>query len=168
MKFEKTLSVYIEKLNGYTEEKFLQKPEEHSWSLGQVYVHLLLGHEHFFMKQADKCLNQDETVRGKGKNWNGKIIFFINGFPNIKFKMPKRIEVPPRQPENIEYVKLKLERAAEQALSIASRLDSYDKNEKTKHPAFGYFNAKEWYRMSEMHFRHHLRQLKRTEKIVGV
>lgn len=168
MKFEKTLNTYLEKLDGYSEEIFLQKPDEDTWGLGQVYVHVLLGNEHFFLKQAEKCLNLDETVQGRNKNRNGTIIFLINGFPNIKFKMPKNIEVPPRQPENIDYVRKKLNLAIELARGIEGRLENYDKKEKTKHPAFGYLNAKEWYRMSEMHFRHHFRQLKRIEKLVGV
>ena len=162
------MNTYIDKLDAYSEEQFLQKPSEHAWSLGQVYVHVLLASEHFFLKQADKCLNKDETKRGKGKNRNGKILFLINGFPNIKFKMPRSVEVPPRPPENIDYVRGKLAKAMELAKGIESRLDGYDKDERIKNPAFGYLNAKEWYRMAEMHFRHHLRQLKRTEKMIGL
>ena len=167
MKFEKTLAVHFEKLKRYSEEKFLQKPDESSWSLGQVYVHTILANDHFFLKHADNCLNKEETQQGRGKNKGGKLLFLLNGFPKMKFKMPKTAEVPPRQPENIESVRVKLQRSEERARAIEARLDSYDKNEKTKHPAFGYLNAKEWYRMSEMHFRHHLRQLKHIEKVIG-
>jgi len=167
MEFDNTLKKYFDKLDKYSEEQFLKKPDENSWSLGQVYVHTILANDHFFLKQAEMCLNKEETERGKSKNRRGIVIFLINGFPNMKFRMPKSVEVPPRQPENIEFVKEKLTRSFEQAKSIVSRLGSYEKDEKTKHPGFGYLNAKEWYRMSEMHFRHHLRQLKRVEKIVG-
>ena len=168
MKFEKTLAKYFEKLDGYSEEQFLQKPNENSWSLGQIYVHVILANDHFFLKQADKCLNKEETKNGRGKNLAGKVIFLINGFPNIKFKMPKSVEVPPRQPESIASIREKLNASLEQVKTIENRLDEYDTDEKTRHPAFGYMNAGEWYRFSEIHFRHHLRQLKRIEKIVGV
>ena len=167
MKFKETLDKYFAKLDTYSEEVFLKKPDENTWSLGQIYVHVLLGNEHFFLKQADQCLRGEETSKGKGKNFNGKLIFFINGFPNIKFKMPKNVEVPPRQPESIAYVRKKLEVALELANEIDSRLGDFNSSEKTRHPAFGYLNAKEWYRMTEMHFRHHLRQIKRIEKVVG-
>ena len=96
MKFEKTLDIYSDKLNRYSEEQFLQKPDENSWSLGQVYVHVILANDHFFLKQAEKCLNKEETKNGRGKNLAGKVMFLINGFPNIKFKMPNDIlkEIP--------------------------------------------------------------------------
>lgn len=168
MKFEKTLRAYIEKLENYSDEKFLQIPNDSTWSLGQVYVHVLLGNEHFFLKQADNCLNKVDTKRGRGKKFGGKVVFIINGFPNFKFKMPKSVEVAPRQPENIGDIRVKLDKALDLFKDIESRLHEFDKEEKTKHPAFGYLNAKEWVRMSEMHFRHHLRQLERIEKLVGV
>jgi len=167
MKFGVILSTYFEKLEGYSEEKFLKNPDDNSWSIGQVYMHTILANDHFFLKQAEKCLNKDETQKGRGKTIGGKLVFFINGFPNMKFKMPKAVEVPPRQPDSIASIREKLQSSLDQANAIESRLEGYDKDEKTKHPAFGYLNAKEWYRMSEMHFRHHLRQLKRIEKIVG-
>lgn len=168
MKFEETLTVYLDKLKHYTEEQFLRKPSEDSWSIGQVYVHVLLGNEHFFLAQVEKCLSKDETKKGRKMKIGGKVVFLINGFPNIKFKMPKSVEVPPRQPENIAYVREKLDRALELVKDIDTRLSDFDTNEKTKHPAFGYLNAREWYRMSEMHFRHHVRQLERIERIIGI
>jgi len=167
MKFEKTLATYFEKIKGYSEAQFLQQPDENSWSLGQVYVHTILANDHFFLKQADMCLNKQETERGRSKNKGGKLIFLIKGFPKMKFKMPKSTNVPPRQPENIESIRVKLECSAALAKAIEQQLESYDKDEKTKHPAFGYLNAKEWYLMSEMHFRHHLRQLKQIEKKIS-
>ena len=33
-----------------------------------------------------------------------------------------------------------------------------------RHPVAGFLNAQQWYAFSEMHMRHHLRQLKRIEK----
>ena len=167
MKFEKTMGIYFSKLEGYSEEQFAEKPNDESWSLGQVYVHTILANDHFFLKQAERCLNKEDTQRGKSKNNGGRVLFLINGFPNIKFKMPKSVEVPPRQPDNISSIREKLQRSLEQARIVEGGLGSFDKDEKVKHPAFGFMNAQEWYRMSEMHFRHHLRQLKRIEKLIG-
>lgn len=35
------------------------------------------------------------------------------------------------------------------------------------HPGFGEMNAKEWFLLVEMHFRHHLRQLERLKPFVA-
>lgn len=164
MKFKETLDIYFERLKGYSEEQFIQKPDENSWSIGQVYVHAILANDHFFLKQAERCLNKEDTHKGKGRNNRGRVVFLINGFPNLKFKMPKSAAVTPRQPESIDSIRQKLKRSLELAQLVERRLDGFDKNEKTRHPAFGHLNAKEWYRMSEMHFRHHLRQIRRIEK----
>ena len=168
MKFRKTLDIYLGKLDGYSEEQFLQQPDENSWSIGQVYVHAVLANDHFFLKQAVRCLDKEDTHQGKGKNNRGRVIFLINGFPNIKFKMPRSAAVTPRQPESIDSNRKKLKRSLDLAQTVEDRLDGFDKNEKTRHPAFGHLNAKEWYRMSEIHFRHHLRQIKRIESSLGI
>lgn len=39
---------------------------------------------------------------------------------------------------------------------------------KTKHPGLGYFNASEWLRFAEMHFRHHLKQKKRIDDFLKI
>jgi hypothetical protein len=49
----------------------------------------------------------------------------------------------------------------EQKLSSASEIP------KTAHPAFGFLNAREWFHLIEMHFRHHLRQKKRLDRFLA-
>ena len=110
MKFKETLDIYFERLKGYSEERFIQKPDENSWSIGQVYVHAILANDHFFLKQAERCLNKEDTHKGKGRNNRGRVVFLINGFPNMKFKMPESAEVTPRQPESIDSIRQKLKR----------------------------------------------------------
>jgi len=168
MKYEKTTKIWLDKLDVYTEAQLLAIPSDNGWSLGQVYVHLILATDHFFLKNAERCLNKEDTQRGGRKNRNGIIIFVLGGFPNKKYKMPKANEVIPRQPESLEELRVKLLRSIAFGKDITQQLESHDPKEKIQHPAFGYLNAKEWYSMCEMHFRHHLRQMKRIEKSLGI
>jgi len=168
MRYQKTTGIWLDKLNIYNEKQLLKIPADGGWSLGQVYVHLILGNDHFFLKNAERCLNKEGTKKGGGKNRNGIIIFLLGGFPNMKYKMPKAVEVMPRQPKNIEELRGKLLKSIEFGKDISMRLENQDPKEKIRHPAFGYLNAKEWYCMCEMHFRHHLRQKKRLERLLGL
>ena len=168
MKYEKTTTKYLDKLDLYKEEHLQKIPADGGWSLGQVYVHLILGNDHFFLKNAERCLKKDGTLRGGRKNRNGKIIFLLGGFPNKKYKMPKAVEVIPRPPESLEELRGKLLKSIDIGKEIAKQLEDYDPKEKIPHPAFGYLNAKEWYNMCEMHFRHHLRQVRSLEKFLDI
>ena len=38
---------------------------------------------------------------------------------------------------------------------------------KVEHPGFSYLNAKEWYQLIEMHFRHHQRQKKELDQFLN-
>jgi hypothetical protein len=44
-----------------------------------------------------------------------------------------------------------------------SKVDYINPNNKVKHGGFGWLNAKEWYNLVGMHFRHHLRQKEELE-----
>lgn len=167
MSFEKLSEYWLKELNKYSEEQFARNPSDNGWSLGQVYMHLILGNDHFFMKNAEICLNgEGENMKG-GKNKWGKILFTINGFPPMKFKRPGGAEAEPRQPESIEHIRGKLRASMEKAKEVSDRLDGYNPNHKVRHPAFGYLNAKEWYRINIMHFKHHRRQKNRLDKFIG-
>jgi len=136
--------------------------------MGQVYTHLILANDKFFIKNAELCLNKEGEIKKGGKNKWGRLLFFLGGFPPMKFKMPGSVTVEPRPPENIEYIRNKLTNAISKVNELSSRIVEYNPAIKIKHPAFGYLNAKEWFRMNEMHFRHHLRQKKRLETFLGL
>ncbi len=168
MSIDELIGLWLSELDKYSEEQFAMRRKEKSWSIGQVYVHLILGNDHFFMKNAELCLNGErETMKG-GKNKWGKILFAINGFPPMNFKRPGGSEAEPRQPESIDYVRNKLTVSLEKVKGVGARIDGYNPNIKVKHPAFGFLNAKEWYRINAMHFKHHLRQKKKLDKFIGV
>ena len=109
MVFKNAATYWLDELDRYSDEQFLKKPGESGWSMGQVYVHLMLAGNHFFMENAKKCIQKEGEVMKGGKNHYGKLLFLIRRFPPMKFRMPKS-GVEPRQPESVEYVRDKLEK----------------------------------------------------------
>jgi len=47
---------------------------------------------------------------------------------------------------------------------LESRVDLINPNKKVEHGGFGWLNAREWYDLIGMHFRHHIRQKDELEK----
>jgi hypothetical protein len=165
-KFKEILITYEKALESYSEEDFARKPNENEWSIGQMYQHLAGSLQFFHAKHVEDCLASDNNAN-KGKTMPGRISYFIGGFPPIRIKVPPSPQYTPPQPENKQKIKEKLPVLLQIMENLEARLQSEKTNGKTKHPAFGYLNGKEWYVMIEMHFRHHLRQKARLDKFLG-
>jgi len=165
MELKSAAFYWMDALNQYSDEQLLRAPSDSEWSMGQVYVHLILASDHFFMENARKCIQKEGEVIEGGKSRYGKLLFLIRRFPPMKFKMPKS-GVQPRQPEGVEYLRAKMEKTIQKIKEVSGTLSGYEPSIKVKHPAFGYLNAMEWYRMNEMHFTHHKRQKKQLDKFL--
>lgn len=156
-----------QQLSSYTIEALLKKSDAESWSMGQVYMHLINATLNFQLKQVSFCLNTDEN-QSKRKNFKGFISYHILGkFPPIKIKVPASEAYSPKQPESVAQI---LEGFAEVKrevkLSLAMLTEKKGKG-KTEHPGFSYLNASEWFKLVEMHIRHHLAQKKRIDEFLG-
>jgi hypothetical protein len=158
---------YIAMLDKYSMEQLLQKPTESSWSIGQVYVHLWMAAKGFFFKNAAACLSKENTQIGH-KNWIGRLVFLFKQMPTIKVKMPTKVAVEPRQPESKQQLIDKLNEIKALSEEYINQIAQSDSNQKTKHPFLGYLNCGEWVSLCAMHYKHHLKQIKRIQKAIGV
>ena len=164
--FNAVLDTWENALNDYSEADFLKKPSEDSWSIGQVYNHLLRSTQFFHLKHAETCLENDDNA-STWKKIPGLITYFKGSFPNMQIKVPASPQYTPRQPENIAAIRDNIPVLRNKMAEMAARLEQKPlKKGKTAHPAFGFLNAKEWFIMIEMHFRHHLRQKERLDKFL--
>jgi hypothetical protein len=160
-KTHEVIDEYLKDLDNYSIEQLQQKPSEDSWSLGQVYIHLWMSAKGFFFKNAERCLNKENTESGKGKNFVGTVVFLFNKMPTVKVKMPDKVAVVPKQPESKEYIINKLLEIKQLSSDYIKRIPDSDPNLKTKHPFLGYLNTAEWIRLCNIHFHHHEAQKKR-------
>jgi hypothetical protein len=166
-RFEKTCSIWLASLDGYSEHTFAMKPDDNSWSIGQVYNHLTNGTRKFQLKHIAACLEGRGAEGSKGKTLPGMIIFMLGSFPPARIKVLPSSEYTPAQPESIEVVRKDLVDLMATLQAVESKLDGVSEGQKTEHPRLGYLNAVEWFYLIEMHFRHHLRQKRRIDAFLA-
>lgn len=158
------IKAYKSALERYTPEQLQYKPGPEEWSIGQMYSHVIMSSLFFFADHTEKCLAGHKTSAGD-KTRNGKIVFFFNSFPPMRFKMPKRIAVEPHQPKNLQEIREGLDNLLARVDEVKKKFDAgFDPQKKRENPIFGWLNAAEWWQLMEMHFRHHLRQKARIDK----
>ncbi|TYP78891.1 DinB family protein [Paenibacillus methanolicus] len=152
---------YITEMDAYTWDEFNRKPSKDSWSLGEMYSHVI-NTGFLQMQSLHACLHGPENREAK-KTTVGKIVYLIGGIPPIRAKVPKSAEgtasVPADKQELIDNM-AKLRRQMEEALPLVLGASP---DRKVEHPYFGYINAKEWYHHIVMHVAHHLRQKRRVD-----
>lgn len=158
--FDQTMCVWITQLNRYNYQQLCLQPNAKSWSLGQVYEHLIADTEYYF-QQIYHCLstneNAQEDMADMAKEW-----FQNNSFPKVKLVGPPGNEAPPN-PLNMHKLMNDLKKLKILMNKIGMEILKSPNKGKTKHPGFLYFNAAEWFQFAEMHFRHHLQQKERID-----
>lgn len=160
-------------LKDYNSVQFKHRPTPTTWSIGQVYAHILGGAHQFFFDHVEKCLKGEKTENGS-KKLPGRLIFLLGSFPPIRIRMPEAIQkrIPKEFSTEMYQPKIKevqpiLDMLPGQLEKWRKKIEEeYDPTRKRKHPALGYLDALEWYELNEMHFRHHLRQKKRIDAVL--
>ncbi len=163
-KFLATGKYWLKELDFYGEKQFKKKNSEKEWSIGQVYDHLLNGTYAFQLREIKNCLNHTNGAEGGKKKIKGSLLYMLNGFPPLKIKGIDATGYEPAQPESPAKVKDEFFRFIKEMQKAAIAIDEAgDLSYKTLHPSLGMLNALEWYKLIEMHFRHHLRQKTRLD-----
>jgi hypothetical protein len=160
-RFEETVNHYLHELDSFSLEQLKYKPKENEWSLGQMYLHLVNSALYMHLRNVDLCLKPDGEAGAKTEA--GTAIFDLGGFPPVRIQVPPSPQYTPPQPANKEEIVEGLNavirgmREIEPALGESSGLNT------VSHPRFGALNAKEWFMLIEMHYRHHLLQKERLK-----
>ncbi len=161
-KFVQNLREWEAALEGYSMEQLLRQPQEGGWSMGQVYTHLVDGTLRYHLRQVEDCLESGEG-KGRRKTFKGFMVFrIVKGFPPAKIKVPPSKTYTPVQPESKEAILAGMRELEDKMKVLLPRFEQ-DKGGKTAHPALGYLNAKEWYKLILWHFKHHMRQKERLD-----
>ncbi|MFE8696081.1 DinB family protein [Cytobacillus sp. FJAT-53684] len=131
------------------------------WSIGQMYDHVILvAMEYLDNVEACAALKEEQKL---GKTESGEHFYKIGGFPPIKIKLPDELNTPPSNSDNIEELSGRLDQVKQRLRQWESRVDAINPNYKVKHGGLGWLNAREWFDLVDMHFRHHLRQKSELE-----
>jgi hypothetical protein len=162
--FNQTIDTWIKELDSYSFEQLCAKPSPESWSLGQVYVHVIEA-THYFIKQINICATSDNNMNEEAFP-AAKTMFLKNDFPDL------RLEGPPSnastvQPASKEQILTGLMNLKEDLHKAETLVATSTGKGKTRHFGLNYFSAEEWLQFAEMHMRHHLRQKKRIDEFLN-
>ena len=161
--FNHTIDFWIKELEQYDFIRLCAKPSPNSWSLGQVYIHLI-DNTGWFIEQVKICASTNDNAIEEASP-AAKKMFLNNDFPDEIMEGPPSNEDTP-QPESKEQLMNCLMNLKDEIKNIGILISESPFKGKTKHPGLNYFNAIEWFRFAEMHFRHHLRQKQRIDEFL--
>jgi hypothetical protein len=152
----KLIETYKSDLQTYSHEQLRYITAEGVWSIGQMYDHVILVAIEY-LDNVETCAKSKEEQR-LGKTEFGEHLYKIGGFPPIKIKLPDELNTPPKNSDSKEVLMSRLDQVMQKLRQWESRVDAINPNYKVKHEGFGWLNAREWFDLVGMHFRHHLRQ----------
>jgi hypothetical protein len=166
--FEEIASLYRQQLDRYNMDQLIRTPEEGEWSLGQMYVHLIQTTLRMQLRQIEACRESRGTGDGTvgEKTEPGKAVFDLGAFPPIRIRVAASDAYTPRQPESKEQLVDGLNEVVRRMREIEPSLEEIPAENTAPHPRLGELNAKEWFALAEMHFRHHLRQKERLDALL--
>ncbi|MEJ7680619.1 MAG: DinB family protein [Segetibacter sp.] len=163
--FNHTIDIWINELEQYDFLQLGAKPSPKSWSLGQVYMHLI-DDTTYYIEQIKICVSTNDNVIEEASP-GAKTMFLNNDFPDeIIEGAPANFYI--RQPDNKEQLMRCLMNLKDEINNVEILISKSPFKGKTKHPGLNYFNANESFRFAEMHFRHHLRQKKRIDDFLKI
>ena len=166
--FEELTNTYLDELKGFSMEQLTRQPNENEWSLGQMYLHLIGSALFMQIRNIEECMTQDADTASniEGKTEAGEAIFKQAGFPPIRIQVPPSPQYTPQQPRDKEQIADGLKSVLHRMKEIEPTLDKASMRHTVAHPRFGGVNAKEWFVLVEMHYRHHLLQQDRLIKFL--
>ena len=129
-----------------------------------MYDHLIVvAHEYLDNMESCATLNEDHSL---GKTQFGEQLFSNGGFPPIKIRLPEELNSPPNNSDSKEDLISRMDQLIQRLSHWESKVDDINPKNKVEHGGFGWLNAKEWYVLVGMHFRHHLRQKEELESYI--
>lgn len=160
-----TFNLWLDALEHYSFAQLCIKPSPTSWSLGQVYMHLLRETAHF-IAQAKVCASTSDHAHEETSP-EAHVIFSNNSLGDELIEgPPSNANVP--QPVSKEYLLKALTDLQNEANRVGKLISENAFQGKSEHPGLKYFNALEWLQFAEIHCRHHLRQKKRIDEFLSL
>ena len=161
--------LYLDELTNLSMDQLCRKPDDNAWSLGQMMVHLMNSARFMQLSNVDACRDASNPAVhvGGAKTDRGEEAFRVGSFPPIQIQVPPSPQYTPAQPESKEEIRAGMQDVMVRMRSVASTLDEIPAENTVQHPGFGYLNAKEWFQLIEMHYRHHRHQLGRLKEFLG-
>ena len=163
--FHITIDKWISFLDDYSMKMLCQKPNVQSWSLGQVYMHIIQDTT-FYINQMKAALLSNANSE-KAMHKTAKTMLENDAFPDMRLENPANsLDLP--QPISKQELLQGLASIKAEVNRLCTVFDVEASAGKTEHPGFLFLNALQWLRLAEMHIRHHLAQKNRIDEALGL
>lgn len=159
--FNKTIDEWTNALQRYSWEDLTAKQTPSTWSLGQLYNHLI-SETKYYISRIDFCISSNRYAN-KEMTAEGQAMFRNNSFPDERLTGPPSNDRIP-QPGDKQILTSQFIQLKQDMNDRASIMEKSKFRGKSKHPGLDYFTAAEWIQFADMHMRHHLKQKKRIEE----
>ena len=160
-RFNDTIGQWICFLDDYTLEMLRQPPRAGSWSLGQVYRHIIDDTRSFARQMRESLDNPADGE--KEMHEDARTMLRNNAFPDRMIQGPAT-NILILQPQDKGQLIQELLSIRDEVNKLFSSSNIAGATGKTPHPGLNYFNTLEWLQFAEMHMRHHFRQKKRIDE----
>lgn len=160
-RFNDTIGQWVGFLDHYSLEMLHLSPRPGSWSLGQVYTHIINDTQWVVQQMKRSMENSDDA--DKTAHENARTMLQNNDFPDTMIKGPSTGK-PIAQPADKAQLLRELISIREAVNKLYASANVAGATGKTRHPGLGYLDTREWLQFAEMHMRHHLRQKKRIDE----
>lgn len=157
--------LYLREVEALSMERLTWKERDEDWSLGQMYLHLINTALYMQLNNVETCISKEQhpPVLNAGKSEVGETVFSQGAIPPIRIQVPASPQYTPPQPESKEQIVKGFQTVLQRMEETAPRLDARTSLHKVMHPGFGALDAREWFALIEMHYRHHFLQQERLK-----
>jgi len=161
--FNKKINAWLDDLERMEEKLMLVKPSENSWSMAELYDHVMKVGRSYQIPNLKQSITPAAKTK-KRKNLTGVAIFNLRVRKNIKMRMenfPKPLveAFTPIKRSKSELIK-DFRLFIEEVNNLEEILDKSTKKNKQYHPLFGDISTKEWFALIELHIWQHDKQKK--------
>ncbi|MCY1505545.1 DinB superfamily protein [compost metagenome] len=157
----KAISRYASRLDQISDAEFNRTPGKGGWSYSEVYSHIF-DSTLLSLMAISNCIKGEGRIEPTAPAVKA-ILFFGMLPPGKRYKVPKRLADRVKKISRTEAAQL-IENTLLQFEKVKAGIPLASTKIKVAHPRLGYLNAAQWLRFIEIHFNHHLKQLKRIEK----
>lgn len=168
--FQTTVNVWKSALDTYSDTQLRTQPAPNEWSIGQVYIHILRSALFFHGKQVETCLQTNDNADAPTHPQAAQM-FAQGSMPPDRISVPPSLQYTPPQPESKSQILALFGDVEAMMKQLAEEIDAATSDGKpigkTPHPRFSFFSAMEWFRLIEMHYRHHLHQKGRIDAFLA-
>lgn len=162
----KAVDEYQQLLNTVSETEFQRSPAQGVWSYAEVFSHIFRSN--MLMRPViEKCASGNAIENATPLKIPYKLVLFFRRYPpTMKFKVPPKLEylVEKISKDQAQQLIDQFRSDLPELISMAAKASP---TQKVKHPRMGLLNAAQWMMFTELHTKHHARQLKRLEKLLA-